>query len=69
MTTTQALIGYDEALELTGFSKRTLINRIARTGVRIWVDGRDHRRRLIAREDVARLIEIEEVERGETVAA
>ncbi len=52
------LIGYPEVLELTGVSKRTLIDRIRAEGVRVYINGADRRRRLIDRRDVDRLVRI-----------
>ncbi len=61
----QQLIGYDEVLKLTGVCKGTLLDRIDRAGVTVYIDGRDRRRRLIDRADVERLTRIELVERIE----
>lgn len=63
------LIGYQEAMALTGLPKRTLLDRIDREGITVYVCGRDRRRRLIDRADVPKLTRIEVDERrGETAA-
>lgn len=63
------LIGYQEAMVLTGLPKRTLLDRIDREGVTVYVDGRDRRRRLIDRRDIPKLIKVEVVERSAESAA
>ncbi len=62
-------IGYREVMTLTGLPKRTLLDRIDREGITVYLDPRDHRRRMIAREDLAKLIEPRPVEHRETSAA
>lgn len=64
----EQLIGYREVMALTNLPKRTLLDRIAREGITVYIDGRDRRRRLIDRRDVAKLTRVEEVERGEEAA-
>ncbi len=53
----QRHIGYQEVMTLTGLPKRTLLDRIDREGITVYLDPRDHRRRMIARTDLAKLTE------------
>ncbi len=65
----QQYLGYPEVIAETGLPKRTLLDRIARTGVRVYVDPRDHRRRVIDRRDIPKLVQVQEVDRATKVAA
>lgn len=62
------LIGYREAMEETGLPERTLKRRIAESNITVFIDGRDRRRRLIARHDVWKLVRIEPEVRGRKTA-
>lgn len=65
----QALCTYREAMEITGLPERTFFRRLTRRDVRVFIDGRDTRRRLIARADLPKLIQPEEVEHNAESAA
>jgi hypothetical protein len=52
-------------MEVTGLPRRTMLDRIEREGMQIYVDGRDKRRRSLDVRDVARLVSIEPVKRTE----
>ncbi len=54
---------YQEIMEVTGLPRRTMLDRIEREGMQIYVDGRDKRRRSLDVRDVARLTRIEPVKR------
>ncbi len=54
---TERFISYDETIERTGLPKRTLLDRIERSGVLVYKDGRDRRRRLIDVRDLPLLTE------------
>lgn len=62
------LITYREVIEMTGLPKRTLLDRIDRAGVTVYVDGRDRRRRLLDKREVEQLIKPEAIEHHERVA-
>ena len=62
-------VPYRKVLELAGFSKRTLNQRILREGIPTYVDARDRRRRLINVQDLAKLVEVRPARRGEKTAA
>ncbi len=66
---THDLIPYQAVIRQTGWARRTLFNRIRRAGVTVYRDGIDHRRRLIAKEDIPKLTQIEAVERRDASAA
>ncbi len=53
----ERFISYDETVNRTGLPKRTLLDRIERTGVVVYKDGRDRRRRLIDVRDLPTLTE------------
>jgi hypothetical protein len=59
---------YQEIMEVTGLPRRTMLDRIEREGMQIYVDGRDKRRRSLDVRDVARLVSIEPVKRTEPTA-
>lgn len=63
------LLTYDQVIEQTGFSRRTLNDRILSEQIVTYVDGVDRRRRLIAAKDVPRLVEVRPAQRREEVAA
>ncbi len=48
---------YPEALQLVGVTKPTLLRRIEREGITIFVNPRDNRRRLLRRADLLKLTE------------
>lgn len=68
MESTRQLIGYEEAMRLTGLPRRTFFRRIATEAVPTHIDGRDRRRRLIDRADAERMVRAEPVERAKEAA-
>jgi len=50
-------VSKDELIALTGWHPRAVERRLAAEDVEIYRDPRDHRRRLIRRQDVPRLVE------------
>ena len=69
MRTPRDLVGYKVVLAETGISKPRVLERIAEEGIRVYVDGKDRRRRLISARDIPRLIETRPDERrAETTA-
>ncbi len=56
---------YQEVMEVTGLPRRTMLDRIAREGMAVFIDGRDKRRRALDVRDVERLTRIEPVKRIE----
>ncbi len=69
MRTPQDLVGYKTVLSETGLTKPRVLERIAEEGIRVYVDGRDRRRRLISARDIPKLIEIRpDVRRAEPTA-
>jgi hypothetical protein len=64
------LIPYAEAIKRSGLSRRTWYDRLRQTsGIRVFVDGRDRRLRMIDARDLPRLTQIEPVKRRTTSAA
>ncbi len=53
---TRQLITYDDAMRLTGLSRRTFYRRLASEMMPIYMDSRDRRRRFINRTDLTRLV-------------
>ncbi len=66
-----AFLHYDKVLELTGFSRRTLNERILTEQITTYLDPQDRRRRMLSAEDVSRLVEVRpaQSQRRERVAA
>jgi hypothetical protein len=60
---------YQEVMKVTGLPRRTMLDRIAREGMAVFIDGRDKRRRALDVRDVERLTRIELVERRGDSAA
>jgi hypothetical protein len=56
---------YQEVMKVTGLPRRTMLDRIAREGMAVFIDGRDKRRRALDVRDVERLTRIEPVKRIE----
>ncbi len=50
------LLPYDEAIRRSGLTRRTWYDRLRESGVVVYQDGRDRRRRLISAKDVERLV-------------
>lgn len=69
MDTAAQFYTYDEAMEKTGLSLRTLHERIQREGITRYLDRQDHRRRLLAADDVQKLMEVRPAPRREKAAA
>jgi len=69
MRTPQDLVGYEVVLSETGISKPRVLERIAEEGIRVYVDGKDRRRRLISARDIPRLIATRPDERRAETAA
>ena len=65
----QQMITYPEAMKLTGLPARTFYRRIASVKLPVYMDGKDRRKRLLDRRDVAKLIRVQEVERSTENAA
>lgn len=55
--TEQTFLPYTEVMARTGLSKRTINERVLSEGITTYIDGRDRRRRLIAVNDLPKLIE------------
>jgi hypothetical protein len=62
------LVSYDEVLRLTDLHERTFFRRLKQVDIPIFIDPRDHRRRLIERRDIPKLVRVQEVERSTTAA-
>ncbi len=66
---TRQLITYDDAMRLTGLSRRTFYRRLASELVPIYMDSRDRRRRFINRTDLTRLVDTQESHDAEAAVA
>lgn len=63
------LIPYNEAIRISGLSRRTWYERIKEAGIVVYQDGRDRRQRLIDVRDLPKLTAIEPVvKRAQTAA-
>jgi hypothetical protein len=70
MTDTATYLPLPEVERRTGLPRRTLMRRLAAGTVPVYIDGRDHRRRLIAERDLPTLTQLRRLERrAEEVAA
>ena len=69
MTQLDQYVDKREVATLTGMTTRAVERRMADGVVEVWRDPRDHRRRLIKRADIARLVELVAVPRRAAQAA
>lgn len=65
---TRQLISYETAMSLANMPKRTFYRRLASGVVAVYVDPGDRRKRWIDRNDVSKLVRVQEVERSTTAA-
>lgn len=69
MDKAEQFMTYEEAMEKTGLSLRTLHERMQRDGITRYINPRDNRRRFLAAEDVQKLMEMRPAPRREMAAA